>query len=56
MKIHTGEKPYECNLCNKKISQSSRLAYHTKNRVCEKNNLSNLGLNYFISFKPHKEN
>jgi uncharacterized Zn-finger protein len=36
-KIHTNEKPYECNVCNKKFTRRSGLLYHTRNRVCEKN-------------------
>jgi hypothetical protein len=56
---HTGEKFYECNVCNKKFTRRSGLLYHTGNQVCEKNkkdNLSDLGLNSFLSFKPHKQN
>jgi uncharacterized Zn-finger protein len=37
MRVHTGEKIYECNLCNKKFTRRSGLLYHSKNQVCTTN-------------------
>jgi KRAB domain-containing zinc finger protein len=46
MRIHTDENLYKCNLCNKKFTYSSSLAYHTKNRVCEQKKKNNFMCSY----------
>lgn len=47
MKIHTGERPHECMVCNKRFSQSNNLKTHMRTHtgerpykcsLCEKSN------------------
>ena len=30
MRIHSGEKPYQCKVCNKLFNQSQNLKYHMR--------------------------
>ncbi len=36
VRVHSGEKPYECQICNKKFSRSSRLKLHNRIHTGEK--------------------
>lgn len=35
MRVHSGDKPYECHICGKKFTQSSNLKRHMKNHESE---------------------
>jgi len=57
MRIHTNEKPYECDVCEKRFRQSGSLKIHKRIHtnekpfechVCEKRYRSGSGLKYHV--------